>query len=59
MPCLRRASFNSAPARCQGYVRRSAGAKLLYLPPYSPDFKPIEWLFAIQSLAKKGRQADP
>src|SRR5690349_24670446 len=24
----------------------SAGAKLLYLPPYSPDFNPIEMAFA-------------
>jgi transposase len=24
----------------------AAGAKLLYLPPYSPDFNPIEQLFA-------------
>lgn len=25
---------------------RSAGAKLLFLPPYSPDLNPIEQLFA-------------
>jgi transposase len=24
----------------------AAGARLLYLPPYSPDFNPIEQLFA-------------
>ncbi len=33
----------------------AAGAKLLYLPPYSPDFEPIEQLFA--KLKHKLRQA--
>jgi transposase len=32
----------------------TAGAKLLYLPPYSPDFKPIEQLFAkLKALLRK------
>ena len=26
--------------------RRTAGARLLYLPPYSPDLNPIEMAFA-------------
>jgi transposase len=31
-----------------------AGAQLLYLPPYSPDFNPIENLFAkIKALLRK------
>jgi transposase len=40
----------------------AAGAKLLYLPPYSPDLNPIEMLFAklkaiIRSLAAKTVEA--
>jgi transposase len=35
----------------------AAGGKLLYLRPYSPDFNPIEQLFAAQSAAQKGRRA--
>lgn len=32
----------------------SAGAKLLYLPPYSPDFNPIEMLWSkIKSILRK------
>jgi transposase len=32
----------------------AAGAKLLYLPPYSPDFNPIEQLFAkLKALLRK------
>jgi transposase len=32
----------------------TAGAKLLYLPPYSPDFNPIEQLFAkLKALLRK------
>ena len=38
------------PARPQGQRRaggdRSAGGKLVFLPPYSPDFNPIEQVFA-------------
>jgi hypothetical protein len=33
---------------------KAAGAELLYLPPYSPDFNPIENLFAkIKALLRK------
>lgn len=33
---------------------QAAGAKLLYLPPYSPDFNPIEQLFAkLKALLRK------
>jgi transposase len=36
----------------------AAGARLLYLPPYSPDFNPIEQLFAkLKALLRKGRGA--
>ena len=36
-------SHKSKAVRC---VIRAAGAKLFYLPPYSPDLNPIEQLFA-------------
>jgi transposase len=41
--------IDNLPAHKVAGVRRmieAAGAKLLYLPPYSPDFNPIEMLFA-------------
>ena len=32
----------------------AAGAKLIYLPPYSPDFNPIEMAYAkIKALLRK------
>jgi transposase len=35
----------------------SAGARLLYLPPYSPDFNPIEQLFAkLKALLRKAAE---
>src|ERR1700704_37228 len=35
----------------------TAGAKLLYLPPYSPDFNPIEQLFAkLKALLRKAAE---
>ena len=34
-----------------------AGARLLYLPPYSPDFNPIEQLFAkLKALLRKAAE---
>jgi transposase len=34
-----------------------AGAKLFYLPPYSPDFNPIEQLFAkLKALLRKAAE---
>jgi transposase len=33
---------------------KAAGARLLYLPPYSPDFNPIEQAFAkLKALLRK------
>jgi transposase len=33
---------------------RAAGAQLLYLPPYSPDYNPIEQVFAkLKTLLRK------
>ena len=35
----------------------ATGAKLLYLPPYSPDFNPIEQLFAkLKALLRKAAE---
>ncbi len=35
----------------------AAGASLLYLPPYSPDFNPIEKLFAkLKALLRKAAE---
>ena len=35
----------------------AAGASLLYLPPYSPDFNPIEQLFAkLKALLRKAAE---
>lgn len=37
----------------------TAGAKLLYLPPYSPDLNPIELLFAkLKALLRKAAERD-
>ena len=30
---------------CKPILKAAAGAKLIYLPPYSPDFNPIEQAF--------------
>ena len=41
--------MDNLPARKVGGIREAieqAGATLLYLPPYSPDFNPIEMAFA-------------
>ena len=39
---------------------RSAGAKLFFLPKYSPDLNPIEQVFAkLKHLLRKGRGAHP
>ena len=36
----------------------AAGARLLFLPPYSPDFNPIEMAFSKQGTPAKGGRAD-
>jgi transposase len=38
-------------------VIEAAGAKLLYLPPYSPDFNPIEMAFAKLQASLRGAAA--
>jgi transposase len=49
--------MDNLPAHKPASVRRSieaAGADLLYLPPYSPDFNPIEMAFAkLKAIRKK------
>lgn len=38
----------------KGLAIRSAGAKLIFLPPYSPDRNPIEQMFAkLKALLRK------
>ena len=48
------AAFHKTPATRQ--ILEDAGVDLLYLPPYSPDFNPIEQDFAIM---KRRRQFAP
>ena len=49
--------MDNLPAHKVGGVREmieAAGARLLYLPPYSPDFTPIEQAFAkLKALLRK------
>lgn len=49
--------MDNLPAHKVGGVRKAiedAGAGLLYLPPYSPDFNPIEMAFAkLKALLRK------
>ena len=49
--------MDNLPAHKSGGVRQAihaAGATLLYLPPYSPDFNPIEMVFAkLKALLRK------
>jgi transposase len=49
--------MDNLPAHKPAEVRRAieaAGARLIYLPPYSPDFNPIEMAFAkLKALLKK------
>jgi transposase len=49
--------MDNLPAHKVGGVREAieaAGARLLYLPPYSPDFNPIEHAFAkLKALLRK------
>ncbi len=40
--------------RVRELLERSAGCELLYLPPYSPDFSPIEEAFSkVKGLLRK------
>src|SRR6202163_4056907 len=48
-------SPHKVPGICEAI--EAAGAKLLYLPPYSPDFNPIEQLFAkLKALLRKAAE---
>jgi len=52
--------MDNLPAHKVAGVRKqieAAGAKLLYLPPYSPDLNPIEMIFAkLKSLLRKAAE---
>lgn len=52
--------MDNLPAHKVAGVREAieaAGARLLYLPPYSPDFNPIEQLFAkLKTLLRKAAE---
>ena len=52
--------MDNLPAHKVSGVRaiiESAGSKLLYLPPYSPDFNPIEMMFAkLKALLRKAAE---
>ena len=48
-------SSHKGPAVCQAIAE--TGARLLYLPPYSPDFNPIENAFAkLKALLRKAAE---
>jgi transposase len=60
VPCLRRGdivimdNLSSHKSRGVRNAIEAAGASLLYLPPYSPDFNPIEQAFAnLKALLRK------
>lgn len=48
-------SAHKVPGVCEAI--EATGARLLYLPPYSPDFNPIEQLFAkLKALLRKAAE---
>jgi hypothetical protein len=53
--------MDNLPAHRRPAIRvaiEAAGARLLYLPPYSPDFKPIENAFQAQGHPAQGGRTD-
>ena len=51
-------NLGSHRGRAVRNIIRSAGAKLLFLPKYSPDLNPIEQVFAkLKHLLRKARRA--
>lgn len=52
--------MDNLPAHKAAGVRNTievVGARLLYLPPYSPDFNPIENVFSkLKALLRQGRE---
>ena len=49
-------SFRVEPATLRRVIR-AAGAKLFFLPPYSPDLNPIEQVFAkLKTLLRKAAE---
>jgi transposase len=52
-------NLGSHKGACVRAAIEAAGAKLLYLPPYSPDFNPIENAFAkLKALPRKAAERD-
>ena len=50
-------NLSSHKGPCVRAMIEAAGAKLLYLPPYSPDFNPIEQAFAkLKALLRKAAE---
>ena len=49
-------NLSSHKRRKVGALIEAAGASLLYLPPYSPDFNPIEKLFAKLKALRKAAE---
>ena len=50
-------NLGSHKAKVIRSILRSAGAKLLFLPPYSPDLNPIEQVFAkLKTLLRKAAE---
>ena len=46
--------LNAAGERIRALIQERGGCKLLYLPPYSPDFSPIEEAFSkLKGLLRK------
>ena len=56
--CKRRLAMVCCLILCRSAAIEAAGAKLLYLPPYSPDLNPIEQAIAnLKALLRKARRA--
>jgi transposase len=50
-------NLSSHKGACVGELIEAAGATVLYLPPYSPDFNPIEMAFAkLKALLRKAAE---
>ena len=54
---VRRAPLGSHNSRAVRAAIRAAGARLFFLPPYSPDLNPIEQIFAkLKHLLRKASE---
>jgi transposase len=51
--------LNGADYRCSGEVKEAArtlNIKLYYLPPYSPNLSPIEWLWKVMNEQARNKE---